>query len=173
MRIEGEGTKNTDRDDRLSVDRRGMEQAETMHATARDRAAAASAAASAAAAAAAAAAASPAAAAAAAAVAAGSCCCSILAIAISTCDSEYLQQGKAEQSQARVPRPAPRARARGVWLHLRGGDRRTLKLPVLEACCGTSSTFNLGMEKKTFPSKQRAQIFAKFGLPLEPIVVYI
>ena len=125
MRIEGEGTKNTDRDDRLSVDRRGMEQAETMHATARDRAAAASAAASAAAAAAAA---SPAAAAAAAAVAAGSCCCSILAIAISTCDSEYLQQGKAEQSQARVPRPAPRARARGVWLHLRGGVRRTLKL---------------------------------------------
>ena len=75
--------------------------------------------------------------------------------------------------RARLLRSAPRARASGVWLHLRGGDRRTLNLPVLEACCGTSSTFNLGMEKKTFPSKQRAQIFAKFGLPLEPLVVYI
>ena len=64
MRIESKGTKNTDRDDRLSVDRRGRdikqwrpEPAKTMHATARNRAVVVAAAAVAAAAAAAAAAA--------------------------------------------------------------------------------------------------------------------
>ena len=62
MRIESEGTKNTDRDDRLSVDRRGRdikqwrEPAKMMHATARNRAVVAAAAVAAAAAAAAAAA---------------------------------------------------------------------------------------------------------------------
>ena len=62
--------------------------------------------------------------------------------------------------RARLLRSALRARPSAVSLHLRGGVLLRIALPVLEACCDASTTFNRCMNKNGAWSRPKGPKFS-------------